>query len=223
MYAKSLVRSVAGRELKKASSRVDVLDDSEQRQQDARREKAMVAAEVHEVEANSEEETSILCGDEADVAREVGKQQVDTIESEDPTPEEYREEIGQLEDDDEDDDDDVVLPVRSRQTRMRRCVESDSESDYEEERTESEEESDVAKKEQEDMQTEEPQPMSMRPPHKKGHSTISAWAQEAIDLTDLPHAPDSLVLTESTRARSSSFAMSRPATSSSETAHPFLT
>ncbi|KAF2629976.1 hypothetical protein BU25DRAFT_408568 [Macroventuria anomochaeta] len=211
MYAKSLARSVAGRELKKASSRIDVLDDTElQSPRKIRQEKKEVAVEVEEIEAEPEEETSILCGDEEDVAQEVEEQQVETIGTEKSTTEEHEEE--------EEDDEDVILPVRSRQRRPQRRIDSDSESDYVEEAASEE------KQKQVDEQPEEPQPLvSMQPHHRKGHSTISNWAKEVIDLTDSPKAPDSFVLPESTRARSSSFAVSRPATSSSDGMQPFLT
>jgi hypothetical protein len=209
MYAKSLARSVAGRELKKASSRIDVLDDTELRSpRKARRETKEAAVEVEEVEPEREQETSILCGDEEDVAQEVEEQQVETNEIEQPTSEEQ---------DEEEDDDDIVLPVRSRNRRPQRRVDSDSESEYEEAAVEDEQEP-------EEEQSEEPQPLvSMRSPHRNGHSTISNWAQEVIDLTDSPKAPDSFALPESTRARSSSFAVSRPTTSSSDGVQPFLT
>lgn len=212
MYAKSLARSVAGRELKKASSRIDVLGDTELRiPSQMRAQKKEVAVEVQEIEAEPEEETSILCGDEEHVVQEA-EQQVGTNDIEEPTSEEQEDE----------EDDDVVLPVRSRQRRPQRLIESDSEYEYAEAAAGEEEK-------QEDEQLEEqlvePQPLvSMRPPHKKGHSTISNWAQEVIDLTDSPPAaPESFVVPESTRARSSSFAVSRPATSSSDGVQPFLT
>ena len=208
MYAKSLARSVAGRELKKASSRIDVLDDTELRSPGkVRREKKEVTIEVEEVEPEPEHETSILCGDEEDVAQEVEEQQVETNKIEQPTSEEQ----------DEEDDDDIVLPVRSGNRRPQRRVDSDSESEYEEAAAEEEQEP-------EEEQSEEPQPLvSTRSPHRNGHSTISNWAQEVIDLTDSPEAPDPFVLPESTRARSSSFAVSRPTTSSLDGLQPFLT
>jgi hypothetical protein len=207
MYAKSLARSVAGRELKKASSRIDVLGDPELSLTSRNRQrKKQVAVEIQEVEAEPEE-TSILCEDEDDVAQEV-EQQIGTIDIQEPMSEEQEDE----------EDDDIVVPVRSRQRRPQRLVESDSESEYAEAKSEEQ-------LEQEQQQPEHPQPLvSMRPPHKKGHSTISSWAQEVIDLTDSPpKAPESFVLPETTRARSSSFAVSRPATSSSDGAQPFLT
>jgi hypothetical protein len=200
MYAKSLARSIAGRELKKSSSRIDVLEDTEVRiPRKTSKEKEEAAVEA---EAEPEEETSILCGDEDDVAQAVEEQQVEANSTEESDVDE--EDEPEYEDDDEDD---IVLPVRSTQRRPVRRVESDSESDYAEE----------PPLEKEDEEMEEPQPLvSMRPPHRKDHSTISNWAQEVIDLTDSPKAPESFVLPDSTRARSSSFAASRPATSSSD-------
>lgn len=211
MYAKSLARSVAGRELRKASSRIDVLDDTELRSpRKTNAEKQKASIQIEEVEAEPEEETSILCEDEEDVAQEAEEQQVETNNLEEPASEGQREE-------EETEEEDIVLPVRSRQRRPQKCIESDSEPDYEKEAA-------AEEQEQEEEQVEEPQPLvSMRPPHRKGHSTISNWAQEVIDLTDSPKAPDSFVLPESTRARSSSFAVSRPATSSSDGVQPFLT
>ncbi|KAF9701177.1 hypothetical protein EKO04_000761 [Ascochyta lentis] len=207
MYAKSLARSVAGRELRKASSKIDVLDEAGM-QSSTKTRKEEQSAVVHiEVDSEPEEETSILCGDEEDMAQEEEQQRVETYNLEDPTVEEH-----------DSDDEDIVLPVRSRQRRPQRRIESDSESEFEGKA--------VAEVEQEqpDVEMGEPEPLiSMRPPHRKGHSTISNWAQEVIDLTDSPKAPDSFILPESTRARSSSFAVSRPATSSSDCLQPFLT
>lgn len=210
MYAKSLVRSVAGRELRKASSKVEVFGEAEEDCRKAKDDKT-VTMEIQEIEAESEEETGLLCGNEVDVAHEAGEQQIETKRIEEATSEEDNEPP-------EDEDDDIILPVRSRQRRAQRCIESDSGSEYKGSEAVGEQHR------AEDAQVEEPQLLvSMRPPHRKGHSTISNWAQEVIDLTDSPQAPESFVLPESTRARSSSFAISRPATSSSEGAHPFLT
>ena len=226
MYAKSLARSVAGRELRKKG---EGLDNSELRPTKTKVKKTEVAVEVHEVdpepEPEPEEETSILCGDEEDVAKETEEQQVELLDIEEPTSEEQEEE--QDEDEEDEEDDDIVLPVRSSHRRPQRRIDSDSESEYED--AAAEEESEVeqepeAEQEPEEEQAEGPQPLvSMRPPHRKGHSTISNWAQEVIDLTDSPKAPDSCMLPESTRARSSSFAVSRPTTSSSDGVQPFLT
>ncbi|KZM22548.1 uncharacterized protein EKO05_0009544 [Ascochyta rabiei] len=208
LYAKSLARSVAGRELRKASSRIDVVDSAEVWSPSKTKEKKEPAVLEIEIEAEPEEETSILCGDEGDMAQEEEQQQVETNNVEEPTVEEC----------DSDDDEDIVLPVRSRQRRPQRCIESDLESENEGIAAADE----VPKQPAAELEELEPL-VSMRPPHRKGHSTISNWAQEVVDLTDSPKAPDSFILPESTRARSSSFAVSRPATSSSDGLQPFLT
>jgi hypothetical protein len=210
MFAKSLARSVKGRDARKRE-RVDVLGHSVLGNSELslmggkRAEKKEVAVEIQEV-GDEPEQTSILCGDEEDVTKEVEEQQVETNDEE-PTSEEQEDE----------EEDEVVLPVRSRQRRPQRLVESDSESEYADADADEE-------KEHMDEQLGEPTLMSMRPPHQKGHSTISNWAQEVIDLTESPpKAPESFALPESTRIRSSSFAASRPATSSSDSVQPFLT
>jgi hypothetical protein len=210
MYAKTLARSVVGRELKKASSRIDVLDDTEVRSpKKTREEKKDVDMELEkdvdmDLDTEPEEETSILCGDAEDMAQEVEQQQVETNDIEEPAVTEENEE--------EDEDEDVVMPVRWRQRRPQRRIDSESESEYEEEGAAEEEDLD------------EPQPLlSMRPPHRKGDSTISNWAQEVIDLTESPKCQDSFVLPELTRARTSSFAASRPATSASDDPMAILT
>lgn len=205
MFTKSLARSVAGRDLKKKSSRIDVLGNSGPGLMGRKRgERKEVAIEVQEVEAEPEQ-TSLLCGDEKDVTKEVEEQQVETNDEAPPSEEQEDEE-----------EDQVVLPVRSRQRRPQRLIDSDSESEYADADAE-------GGHDHEDKQLEEPL-VSMRPPHRKGHSTISNWAQEVIDLTDSPpKAPGSFVLPDSTRARSSSFAASRPTTSSSDGVQPFLT
>ncbi|KAJ4338013.1 hypothetical protein N0V95_008186 [Ascochyta clinopodiicola] len=181
LYAKSLARSVAGRELRKASSRFDVLEGAEVRSPSKTREdKEPVVAEI-EIEAEPEEETSILCGDEGDMAQEDDQERLETNDVEESTVEECN----------SDDDEDIVLPVRSRQRRPQRRIESDSESEYEEKA--------VVEEVQEQPAAElEAEPLvSMRPPHRKGHNAISNWAQEVVDLTDSPKAPDSFILPDS--------------------------
>ncbi|KAF3033812.1 hypothetical protein E8E12_003273 [Didymella heteroderae] len=206
MFTKSLARSVAGRELKKKSSRIDVVGNLEPSLTGRKRgEKKEVAVEIQEVEAEPEE-TSLLCGDEEDVTKEAEEHQVETNDERPASEEQHDEE-----------EDEVVLPVRSRKRRPQRLVGSDSESECADANTEGEQE-------HEDEQPEEQPLVSMRPTHQKGHGTISNWAQEVIDLTySPPKAPESFVLPDSTRVRSSSFAASRPATSSSDDLQPFLT
>jgi hypothetical protein len=224
MYARSLARSLGGKQLKKASSKIDVLGEVNllsPTKADKGDERPDI--EMQEVNSDPEDETSILCGDDAGVNEEKDEQQ---IEMDDSTDHESDEHQATSEDQvvDSDDEDDVVVPVRSRQRRPQRRIESDSESEYEEEEPAEVIEEEKRQQEQEQEGLEEPQPLvSMRPPHRKGYSTISNWAQEVIDLTDEPELPNACVLPEAARARSSSFAMSRPETSASNDVQPFLT
>ncbi|KAJ8114430.1 hypothetical protein OPT61_g3695 [Boeremia exigua] len=208
MYAKSLARSVAARDLRKINLKIDVLDDVEPAS--ARQGIVETPTAVQEDDTESDEETSILCGDEADVAQEIGEHQVEIDHAERATHQEHRGE----DDDEEDEEDDIVLPVRSRHRQPRRPIDFDSESESESE--EQQRESDQKKKPQ--------VPVSIPPPRRKNYSATPNCAQEIVDLTDSQQAIDSFVISEPTRARSSSFAISRPATSSSnDDAQPILT
>ncbi|KAF2466795.1 uncharacterized protein BDR25DRAFT_336347 [Lindgomyces ingoldianus] len=55
--------------------------------------------------------------------------------------------------------------------------------------------------------------ISMKLPFRKGHSLISNWAQEVIDLTSSPGAPPSCILPALSRSGSPSFSGSRPTSS----------
>ena len=206
MYSKNLARSIAGRELKRQTPRIDVLDEAEVHSSQERKEqKEFISVEVAEIEPEPEEETSILCGDEEDMVQEVEEQQA---------------EVGRIEklpiEDNDEDDEEIALPVRPRQRPLQRRVISDTESEYEEEAA-------VEEQAQQEEECEKPEPlMSMRLPRCNGRSTTSNWVQEVIDLTDSPAVLESFVLPASARARSSSFAMSRSATSPSDL-QPFLT
>jgi predicted SprT family Zn-dependent metalloprotease len=198
MYAKSLARSVVNKQNKKGKINVvGEVEAQEAAQRSRSREHESGEVVVAEDEADAEAETSLWCGDE-----------------EAETQEEVAEPVVEISEDDEEDEPVVKSRKDQRQQRARRIV-SDSEED--------------------DSQLRAPQPTqqpqqpifkipelkppstdltSMRPPHRKGHSTISNWAQEVIDLTDSPEAPESFVLAERTHARSSSFAASSRPTSS---------
>ena len=227
MYARSLARSLGGKQLKKASSKIDVLGEVDLRSQTkANKEDERLDIEMQEVNSEPQDETSILCGDDAGVTEEKDEQQIEMDDSTDSESDQHQaaSEDQVVDSGDEDGDDDVVVPMRSRQRRPQRRIESDSESEYEEEEPAEIVEEGKRQQEQEQEHSEEPQPLvSMRPPHKKGHSTISNWAQEVIDLTDEPENPNASVPSEAARARSSSFAMSRPGTSASNDMQPFLT
>lgn len=141
-------------------------------------------------------ETSIVCGEQEQATVEGDK--------ENTGPTDQR--------DDEDEDEDPVVDKRPRRRHPRaRPVLSDSEED--------EDYGDALDVQHaEDMVMEPPQSpskmmpppplMSSRPPHRKGHSTISNWAQDVIDLTDTPDPQTSFVLPPPARARSASFAAS---------------
>lgn len=221
MYSRSLARSIAGKGRKKTSAKNDfsssiALTETER----GRRQPIKGGIVIQEFGLEPEHATSILCGDHAGDAQEAQQQQLETKEDAYRTSDEQH----TSSDDQESDDEDVVLPVRAGQRRQQRCIDSSSESEYGEEMTgDSDDDDDDDDENRQDEATEEPQPLlSMRPPHRKGHSTISDWAQEIVDLAHSPEAPDSHVLPEPARARSSSFAASRPATSSSESVQPFL-
>jgi predicted SprT family Zn-dependent metalloprotease len=201
LYAKSLARSVANKQAQKG--RIDVVGEIEAQEasQRSRSKEVERKEEVLEADADEEAETSLWCGDEEAETQEEAVAPVQEIS------------------DEEDDEPVVDARSRRRQPQNRRVV---SDSD--------EEESDMDApqpvnhfhhpsykildlKPVQPLAQEPANLTSMRPPHRKGHSTISNWAQEVIDLTDSPKAPASFVLPPSNQARSSSFASSRSTTS----------
>ncbi|KAJ4365887.1 hypothetical protein N0V83_008509 [Neocucurbitaria cava] len=217
MYAKSLAKSVVNKQARKG--RIDVVGEAEA-QEAARRPRSKGSEkpeEVQEIEVDEEVETSLWCGDDDDAVQE---------------PEEAQVEIINDKEDDEDDDDPVVdVRNRRRQPRSRHIV-SDSDDD-ESEASEQEVRNNnrqpsfklPERKAKEVPEEEEAQPlMSMRPPHRKGHSTISNWAQEVIDLTSSPRAPALDDFPPPTLVRTTSFAASsRPTSSASNGALAILT
>ncbi|EMD97537.1 hypothetical protein COCC4DRAFT_64499 [Bipolaris maydis ATCC 48331] len=222
-YATSLARSVVNKQGQK--SRINVLGEAEV-QQAARRPgskspvkkaqelEAEAEAEEAEEEEEEEAETSILCGgDDVEMQEEVAEPVIEISD-----------------DDDEDEEPVMTVQTRRRQPQTRRVV-SDSEDDGSEAsppRPVSEFRSPTFKipdLKPATVPTQQPADLvSMRPPHRKGHSTISNWAQEVIDMADSPEAPDSFILQQPTHARSSSFAASsRPTSSASNGAFAILT
>ncbi|KAI4608657.1 hypothetical protein J4E89_003863 [Alternaria sp. Ai002NY15] len=197
MYAKSLARSVVNKRNKKGKINVvGEVEAQEAAQRSRSREHESTEEAVAQDDEDAEAETSLWCGDE-----------------EAETQEEVAEPVIEISEDDEEDEPVVKSGTNQRQPRARRVV-SDSEED----------ESELSAPQ---PTKQPPQPIfkipelkpptdltSMRPPHRKGHSTISNWAQEVVDLTDSPEAPESFVLPERTHARSSSFAASSRPTSS---------
>ena len=209
MYAKSLARSVVNKQTRKPTIQVVAepeaqvaIERSRSRDQESKEE----AVEVEEDERVEEEETSLWCGDEeAETQQEVAEPVLDNSE--------------------ETEDEDAVVDTRNRQRqpRARRIV-----SDSEEDETEMSEPQPAAYFRQPELKVPELKPTaptqkpanitSMRPPHRKGNSTISNWAQEVIDLSDSPEAPASFILSQPTHVRSSSFAASSRPTSSASNA-----
>lgn len=200
LYAKTLAKSVVKKQASRA--KIDVLGREELRLPE--RKKAIVEEAV-EVEAEEEEdvETSLWCGDEDATPQDKGETPVIEISDDDEDPvvdsrqRRQQPQTRRVESNSEDEDDEVevVLPVLKTSTAS------------------SEQHAPAA------TSALEPKPLtSMRPPHRKGHSTISNWAQEVVDLTDSPEAPSLFVappLSPPSRMRTASFASSRPQTSSS--------
>jgi hypothetical protein len=149
---------------------------------------------------NEEEELdqSLLCGDEDDIEEAVVLDAEEDGEHE-VVSKELVETEAEKEDEEDDDDDDPVVTTRSpRKVLRRRIVESD---------TEDEDDNPIVVTSNRNRQvplqaqakTVEPEPelaplTSTRPPFRKGHSAISNWAQEVIDLTESPEPSESFVL-----------------------------
>lgn len=148
-------------------------------------------------------EQSILCGD-ADGSNEEDK--------------ENARQKGEESDEDADEEPVVAARRRREQPRGRRRVVSDSDS-------EEDDEYDDAVMSQHTQapvpepawkpSTDMPPPplVSNRPPFRKGHSTISNWAQDVIDLTSSPAPLSAFALPPPARARTASFAASSRASS----------
>ncbi|KAL5409748.1 hypothetical protein PMIN04_010911 [Paraphaeosphaeria minitans] len=146
-------------------------------------------------------EQSILCG-----------------ETDGPIEEDKENARQAVEESDADEEPVVAAKRRPEQPRGRRRVVSDSDSEEDEEwndavmsqRTQAPVPEPAWK-----LPTEMPPPplVSNRPPFKKGHSTISNWAQDVIDLTSSPALPSSFALPPPARARTASFAASSRASS----------
>jgi predicted SprT family Zn-dependent metalloprotease len=207
LYAKSLARSVVSKQAQKG--RINVVGEAEA-QEASQRPRSKVREqkeEVVDVEEDEEAETSLWCGDE----------EAETQEGEVAPVEEIS--------DEEDDEPVVDARNRRRQPQNRRVV-SDSDEEAESEMSAPQPVNHfrqppfkIPDLKPVQLPMQEPANLtSTRPPHRKGHSTISNWAQEVIDLTDSPEAPASFVLPPPTHARSSSFAASSRSTTSESNA-----
>lgn len=213
MYAKSLAKSVVRKQASKAKIEVVGSTEAQEAAHRPRSKRSETTEEELALEVDEEVQTSLWCGDEDDIAQTVEAQMGESRESSD------------------DEDDESIVDTRKRRLQPRnRPIISDSESDEDEDETEGPITSsrqpsfEVPERKQEQMPKEESQPIrSMPPPHRKGHSTISNWAQEVVDLTSSPEAPASFALPP-TRVRTASFAVSsRPTSSASNGALAILT
>jgi len=198
LYSKTLAKSVARKQ--QGLRKIEVGVESES-----------VAGRETVVEEEEELERSVFCGDE-----EGEKDEGDKENAEDVVEEE----------DSEDEDDEPVMASRQRrrQPHARRVV-SDSEEDSEEDEPITNRQRIVFSQEAalQPVMAMPPPLSSARPPHRKGHSTISNWAQEVIDLTSSPEPPASFEPPPPTRTRTASFAASsRPTSSASNDADAML-
>jgi predicted SprT family Zn-dependent metalloprotease len=216
MYAKTLAKSVVKKQASRAMINVLGDDGLQGSVRQLSCERTQTREAVPEAEAEEEAETSLWCGDEARVEQEHEDTPVVDIS-------------------DGAEDEDPVVDTRQRRQRPRtRCIESEDEEDEDEkfipQPTNLESSTTLDKPRHigdAAALIEDPQLLkSMRPPHRKGHRTISNWAQEVIDLTDSPEPPTSFELPPlppPSRVRSASFASSRPQTSSSNAPLAVLT
>jgi hypothetical protein len=202
MYARRLARSVVKKQGVKG--RIDVIGAAEVlAPTPSKREEEVTEVEV---EVEDEMETSLLCGDADDMAQEQAKNNLNDGSSQERSSESpSTEELSAEESDDDDDDDEPVVPVRPQQRRPQTICIEDSESDSDEEPT-----------------REKPQPLtSTQTPPRNAKSTTSNRG-EVIDLTNSPEAPPSFDI-PLTHTRTTSFASSRPTTSSSDAPLAILT
>jgi predicted SprT family Zn-dependent metalloprotease len=199
LYAKTLARSVVKKQASKAQ--LGAVEEPVFKKPARQPSAEDPPEEMLEAEEEVEAETSLWCGDEDDVSEE-------------------KEAAPVAEPSDDEDDDSIVDTRRRRQRPQQRPTETESDEESEVSLPEAKSRKPfITQPPQQEVSAEEPQSLtSIRPPHRKGHSTISNWAQEVIDLTSSPDAPSSFVappLPPPTRMRTSSFASSRPQTSSS--------
>ncbi|KAH8724556.1 SprT-like family-domain-containing protein [Phaeosphaeriaceae sp. PMI808] len=203
MYSKSLVKSVIKKQLSKA--KISVIEDEYLREPARSMSREESTQEKSDDETNENVETTLCCGDEEETSQD--KDEVQVVETSD-----------------EDDDDPVVDIRRRRQQTQRRRLESVSDDESEQSVPEPQPRPSALghtepQSTPREVTIKEHEPLtSMRPPHRKNHSTISTWAQDVVDLTSSPEPPTSFIvppLPPPTRVRTASFASSRPHSSSS--------
>lgn len=215
LYAKSLARSVVNKQAHQG--KIHVVGEAEvqeaaQRPRSRRQERQ---EQVLNIDMDEEAETSLWCGDEEEETAQ-GKEVIQLEESSD--------------EDDEDEEPVVNARNRRRQPQARRVASESEEEESEGPMVETDNRihppsvNFPENKSEDTPATEQPQPLTfMQPPHRKGHSTISNWAQEVIDLTSSPGPQAASVLPQPTHVRTASFASSRPTSSASNGALAILT
>jgi hypothetical protein len=191
LYSKQLARTVAGRKLGNKTEERE--RNKEKRGVECTLEKKKEAPvqeivpeplplEETPLDEDENADQSLWCGDEDEPA----VQETDIVETGAPIPE------PQSQDEDGEDEDPVVQTTNRRRGLHVRAIQIDS--DDEEEVMEEVARMDIqfqrADPRTEPMRQEtaiEIAPLlASRPPHRKGKSTISNWAQEVIDLTSSP-------------------------------------
>lgn len=196
-YSKSLARTLARRGVGK--EKVD--------------KKIEVAVQVQQVDESpvDEEEVdqSLWCGDEDEPA---------ILEKGDAGPDKEAE---------EDEDEDPVVDVRNRRRNLPiRTLQPESDNDADKENMEAvidvQSQRQSLKAQPGDLGSQEEILSPFKVPFRKGHSTISSWAQDVVDLTSSPEPPQSFILPPPTRP-SSFEASSRPTSSYSSDMAAVLT
>jgi predicted SprT family Zn-dependent metalloprotease len=213
MYAKTLAKSVVKRQAQR--NEITVVDQAELHtgcERPSSQDKVeQEPTQGGEAEGTAEDaETSLWCGEDEE---EAALQETETPKD------------SEASDEDEGEDEDPIIPLKHRRSRpAARRVISDSEEDEDENEARPERANQAVQPlfklparevTSAHIGNRLPNLTSLRPPHRKGHSTISNWAQEVVDLTSSPEPPASFVLPPPTRVRTASFAASRPTSSSS--------
>ncbi|KAF2788019.1 hypothetical protein K505DRAFT_379192 [Melanomma pulvis-pyrius CBS 109.77] len=164
---------------------------------------------------------SLWCGDVEEGA--VKKAAVDAEDEQGVEASRETQIASPVEKDEEDEDEDPVVDVRNRRRQVQaRIIESDTEEEDEDAVVTA-----MSRSRQVQLQTKPVEPLtSLRPPFRKGHSAISNWTQEVIDLTDSPEPQASFVLPALPQPRARSIipcaASSRPTSSASNDMNAIL-
>ncbi|KAF2704241.1 hypothetical protein K504DRAFT_538229 [Pleomassaria siparia CBS 279.74] len=183
-----------------------------------------VEVDIEETLAEDEELDQSLecCDDEEDEASTETTPVLESVEIDEEEASEYQVALmPEVDDDDDDEDEDPVVNTRRKRRPVRsRVVQSDSESEKGDSvyivKSQSQQ---IPLQSEHTIVEQEPAVLvSTRPPFRKGHSTISNWAQEVIDLTNSPEPPASFAIPTLPPPRSrpaKSTTSSRPTSSAS--------